>query len=151
MNSPTTRISNKVRAGWILLAAGLFIVLGGMAVRFFYPAFLESIQWIVGLGLLFLGISVAILASYLPALRSSQAAARQAYSETDERNVLIRNAAGYIAFIAAVIANYVVLYAYSSLTRGTEGIDAMWYALTFLALFPIVVFIIFMVRYQKKM
>jgi peptidoglycan/LPS O-acetylase OafA/YrhL len=151
MKQKSNILSSKIRLGWILLAISLIAILGGLAVRFFSPALQDSFQWVIGLGILFLGIGVAILGKYLPAMRSAQSAARQENSEMDERNLSIRNAAGYLAFLAAVIANYVVLFVYSSVTRGAPGLDLLWYALAFLAVFPIGVFIFFMVHYQKKM
>lgn len=104
----------------------------------------------IGLGIFFLGVSIALLGKYLPALRSAQSAARQMNDEKDERNLSIRNAAGYIAFLASIIANYTTLFIYSSVTRSVKGFDPLWFVLVFLSVFPLVVFIFFMLRYQKR-
>ncbi|MHC1784343.1 MAG: hypothetical protein AB9891_16580 [Anaerolineaceae bacterium] len=151
MKSSTNTIARKIRLGWILLVISLTVILGGLAVRFFNLALHDRIQWVIGLGILFLGISVAILGTYLPAMRSAQSAVRQENSEMDERNLSIRNASGYIAFLASVVSNYLVLFVYSSVTRGAPGLDLLWYVLAFLAVFPVAIFIFFMVLYQKKM
>lgn len=150
MNSISKNIKNKVRLGWIIFAISLSIVLIGLATRFISSELAEKVHWVVSLGLLFLGISIAMLGKYLPAMRSAQSAARQMNDENDERNLSIRNAAGYIAFLASIITNYTALFIYSSVTRSVQGFDPLWLVLIFLSVFPLVVFIFFMLRYQKK-
>lgn len=150
MKPSTKTIAMKVRLGWILLAASAAILLTGAAIHSFNPLLIERFQWMMGLAILLLGMSITLLVSNLPALRTTQAAARKLNAETDERNISIRNAAGFAAFLVAASVNYVAFFVYSALTRG-EGYDLLWYVMAFLAVFPVIVFILFVVRLQKRM
>ena len=104
----------------------------------------------MGLAILILVAGFTLLVSNLPAARSAESAERKMNSETDERNISIRNAAGFTAFLVSEAACYSALFVYSGMTRGS-GFDAFWYLLAFLSVFPVVVFILLVMRYQKKM
>jgi hypothetical protein len=142
-------IAMKVRLGWILLAASAAILLTGAAIHSLNPLLGERFQWVMGLAILLLGMSITLLISNLPALRTTEAAARKLNAENDERNISIRNAAGFAAFLVAAGVNYAAFFVYSALTRG-EGYDLLWYVLAFLAVFPVIVFILFVIRLQKR-
>lgn len=149
MNSTNTALKRKISQGWTMLGAGLFL----LALSFALPALLSAgdpnFKWLGGFGILLIGWGGTHLARYLLAARSPETARRAIVEDTDERNLAIRNQAGYTAFMVTFLASSFTLIIYSAMTRG-QPVDALWLYMAAVVLVPSMVFVIAMVRLQGK-
>jgi hypothetical protein len=141
MNNRTNWISNRVRLGWLFLAAG--IVVGGAGL------YIES-----QFSFLLIGIGVGYLVRYMPALKDSQSARRLSVEERDERTLLIRARAGNRAYWVSAALIYFGLVWSSFAANGSlpplSG-DSLWYFLAAAVLIPFRVYVFSVLLDQRTL
>jgi uncharacterized membrane protein len=127
--------------GWLLIAIGIALFVTGLLVRNFVPETPVDSHLLEGLGILIFAWGVIPVSRQLSARRDPLAARRSQLAEEDERALSIRNQAAYIAFLFANVTTAITLIVYSAYTRGQTGFDPLWYAMAFLVIAPMLVFV----------
>jgi hypothetical protein len=144
MNNRTNWISNRVRLGWLFLAAGIVVGGAGLYIESQFSYLPYNTRLITGLGILLIGIGVGYLVRYMPALKDSQSARRLSVEERDERTLLIRARAGNRAYWVSAALIYFGLVWSSFAANGSlpplSG-DSLWYFLAAAVLIPFGVYV----------
>lgn len=144
MNNRLNWIKNRIRLGWMILAAGVIVGVTGILLEIFAvsPPFRPSM--ITGLGILFAGIGLGIVVRYRSALKGDEAAKRLTVEEWDERTIQIRTRAGYRGFWVSIVLVYTGLMWVSFGANGTvpelRG-DTLWWFLATCVIIPFGVYI----------
>ena len=144
MNNRTKWIINRVRIGWLLLAAGVLVAAVGIFTQLQYAHLPYNFRIITGLGILLVGIGIGYLVRYRAALKDEQSARRLTVEERDERTVLIRARAGSRAYWASMVLVYTGLMWASFAANGSlpdlTG-NTLWFFLAANLIIPFVVYV----------
>lgn len=132
-------IVNKIKLGWILLAAGIVCGAAGLILGRVYSALPYNFGILTGLGILLAAIGINNLLVYRKALTDAQVAMHLAVAERDERTVLLRARAGNRAYWVSAVLVYAGLMWESFAANGNlpplVG-DTLWYFLAAAVLIP---------------
>lgn len=139
-----------VKLGWMLLVFGAVLLAAGAIYRQVTPDAAMIGKLVVSFGIFFAGWGLISLSRGLAALKDPQAARRMAIEEQDERNLAIRDRAGYGAYIFSAVAAAVGLIVYSWLSRDQPGFDPLWWYLAFLVIAPGLYYVIALVRLREQ-
>lgn len=135
--------------GWLLIIFGIGLFVAGILMRAYSPSIATYSHLLEGLGILVFGWGIVPAIRDLSSRLNPSAARRDHLVEGDERGIAIRNQAAFSAFIFANATTGLTLIVYSALTRGQPGFDPLWYALAFLVIAPIVVYIVIYTRLNR--
>ena len=132
-------ITDKIRLGWVLLAAGVLLGAAGFILGRIYfnlPYNFGIISW---LGIFLAAIGINNLLVYRTALTNQQVAERLAVTERDERTVFIRARAGNRAYWVSTALVYAGLMWESFAANGNLPAllgNTLWYFLAAAVLIP---------------
>jgi ABC-type uncharacterized transport system permease subunit len=144
MDSRTNWIKSKICIGWILLALGVLVGIGGIIVQLQYAHLPYNFRIITGIGILLAALGVANLVRYRAAMKDEQSARRLTAEVYDERSVLIRARAGNRAYWVSTALVYIGLMWASYAANGglpDLGRDTLWYFLAVCVLLPFGVYV----------
>jgi ABC-type uncharacterized transport system permease subunit len=144
MINRTKWIKNKLRNSKIFLGAGALVGVVGIIAELRLAYLPYNFRIITGLGILLIGIGVAYLVRYAAAQKDEQSARRATAEELDERNISIRQHAGYRAYWLSTGLVYAGLMWSSFAANGSlppMAGDALWYFLVGTLLVPFAVYI----------
>jgi len=133
MDSYTKWVSTRVHLGWVLLAAGVLVIVIGVAAEWQFADQPYNLKIITGAGILLAGIGISYLVRYGAALKKGgDSARRMAVEERDERSRMIRRGAGNRAYWVSAVLVYLGLIWASFAANGDlpalSG-DVLWYYL----------------------
>jgi hypothetical protein len=132
-------IVNKIKLGWVLLAAGVLLGAAGLVLGQVYSNLPYNFRIVTGLGIFLAAIGINNLIVYRKALTNEQVAMRLTVAERDERTVLIRSRAGNRAYWVSTALVYAGLMWESFGANGNlpplSG-DTLWYFLAAAVLIP---------------
>ena len=132
-------ITNKIRLGWVLLAAGVLLGAAGFILGRAYSNLPYNFGIISGLGIFLAGLGINNLLVYRKALTSEQVAMQLTVTERDERTVFIRSRAGNRAYWVSAALVYAGLMWESFAANGNlpalRG-NTLWYFLAAAVLIP---------------
>jgi hypothetical protein len=149
MNLFNLTCSKKVKFSLLFLVAGLILVITGITLSGIQAANQPIPKWIISLGFFCSAIGLVNLVRYWSLSRNPTRARQAEFSEKDERNLMIRNQAGYSAYIISIIISFGALLIYSNLSQSTPGFDFLWFYLAFAALAPSVFYIVYLIWLQS--
>jgi hypothetical protein len=137
-------LRTRVRAGWLLLAAGILMFVASVLLARANPDYPWNLRILGGLGMVIGAVGAAMVIRYRPAINDEEAARRLAIEERDERGVRIRQRAGQRAYWVSALLVYVGLMWSSYGSNGDlpalEG-DAIWYFLVGALAIPFAVYV----------
>lgn len=139
MNNRKKWILNKIKLGWIFLAAGVLCGAAGIILGRIYANLPYNFGILTGLGIFLAGIGINNLVVYRKALKNEQVAMQLSVAEQDERTVLIRSRAGNRAFWVSTALAYTGLMWESFAANGNLPAllgDTLWYFLAAVVLIP---------------
>jgi hypothetical protein len=143
MNERNAWITNQVRLGWILVVAGVALLIGGVVISRLNEGGPWNFGVIGGVGIVVTAFGIDRIVRYRPALRDETVARRLAMKERDERTILIRARAGNRAYWASAALVYGGLMWVSLAGNGSlpmiEG-DGTWWFLAAAVLVPFAVY-----------
>ena len=132
-------ITNKIKLGWVLLAAGVLLGAAGIILGRVYSHLPYNFGIITGLGIFLAAIGINNLLVYRAALTNEQVATQLAMTERDERTVFIRSRAGNRAYWVSTALVYAGLMWESFAANGNlpalRG-NTLWYFLAAAVLIP---------------
>jgi hypothetical protein len=140
MTNPEIKKSPRSLFGWAGVVGGILLFLAGLGLRLYLPGSIADTRLLEGLGILLIGWGVIPLVQTIKSLINPLSARRERLAESDERATILRNQAGFDAFLFAIVANSILLVVYSAFTRGQTGFDPIWLGLVVLVVSPIIVF-----------
>ena len=132
-------ITDKIRLGWVLLAAGVLRGAAGFILGRIYFNLPYNFGIISGLGIFLAAIGINNLLVYRTALTNQQVAERLAVTERDERTVFIRARAGNRAYWVSTALVYAGLMWESFAANGNLPAllgNTLWYFLAAAVLIP---------------
>ena len=132
-------ITNKIRLGGILLAAGVLLGAAGIILGRIYSNLPYNFGIISGLGIFLAAIGINNLLVYRTALTNEQVAMQLAVTERDERTVFIRARAGNRAYWVSTALVYAGLMWESFAANGNLPTllgQSLWYFLAAAVLIP---------------
>jgi peptidoglycan/LPS O-acetylase OafA/YrhL len=141
--------NRKKNINWLFLIVGLVLLAADFGIKFFMPGTPLYYRTVGTVGVLILGWAVIGLVKYTQSKMDPEAARRMNIEETDERNLSIRNKAGYYAFIFSISLSILALLIYSYLNSG-PGFDLPWFYLAAMVLIPGAVYIYCLVHFHSK-
>jgi hypothetical protein len=154
MNDRKNWIFNKIKLGWIFLAAGVLLGAAGIILGRIYAYLPYNFGIITGLGIFLAGIGINNLIVYRKALKNEQVAMQLSVTERDERTVFIRSRAGNRAYWVSTALVYSGLMWESFAANGNlpalSG-DSLWYFLAAAVLIPFGVYIGSLLIDQRRM
>jgi hypothetical protein len=137
-------IINKVRLGWIFLAAGVLLGVAGIILGRIYSNLPYNFGIVTGVGIFLAGIGINNLVLYGKALTNEQVARQLTVTERDERTVIIRSRAGNRAYGVSAALVYAGLMWESFAANGNlpalSG-QSLWYFLAAAVLIPFGVYV----------
>lgn len=145
-------LHHRVRMGWAMLAAGLFLLIAGIALQLLVTVSFNP-RIVSGLGILFIGLGLAQIVRYRAAQGDPKAAKRLVNEERDERSRMIRAQAGSRAFVVSLGLTYIALMWLSLAGNGSlpaPSLDALWFYLVGASVAPIAVYVIGIVNGEKN-
>jgi len=132
-------ITDKIRLGGVLLAAGILLGAAGFILGRIYFNLPYNFGIISGLGIFLAGLGINNLLVYRKALTSEQVAMQLTVTERDERTVFIRSRAGNRAYWVSAALVYAGLMWESFAANGNlpalRG-NTLWYFLAAAVLIP---------------
>lgn len=137
--------SKRLKISTAALVIGVLLIGAGITFSILQPEDASLRRWSVSLGFFFTGIGAVNFLRYRSVVQNPTAARRVELAEKDERSLMIRNRAGYSAYLLSMLISYGGLLIYSNLSQSTQGFDFFWYYLAFAALAPSVFYIIYLV------
>ncbi|MCE1252792.1 MAG: hypothetical protein LWX83_04495 [Anaerolineae bacterium] len=149
MKTSNSYFSRRLKIGTFILAAGMIVTIAGTFVSILQPEAQSLRKWIISMGFLLLGIGTANFIRYYSISQNAIAARRAELAEKDERSLMIRNQAGYSAYLFSTVVAYGALMIYSNLTQSTPGFDFFWFYLVFAAVAPSIFYIIYLTWLHK--
>jgi hypothetical protein len=149
MNLFNPTCSKKVKFGLLFLIAGLILVITGITLACLQAVNHPIPKWITSLGFFCSTIGLINLVRYWSLTRNPTRARQAEFAEKDERNLMIRNQAGYSAYIISIIISFGALLIYSNLSQSTPGFDFLWFYLAFAALAPTIFYIAYLIWLQN--
>lgn len=150
MSDSKPDLSRRLIYGWLLFAAGLLLILIGLAIRLWAPNVALNVKWISVFGILVTAFAIANLPQAIQSVKDPERARRAMYEASDERSLGIRRRSGYAAFIFSNLVSILALLVYSFTTRSVPGPDRLWYYLAFMVLAPGMVYIIGLTYYHER-
>jgi len=132
-------ITDKIRLGWILLAAGVLFGAAGTILGRVYANLPYNFGILTGLGIFLAGIGLNNLLLYRKALTNKEVAMQLAVTERDERTVFIRSRAGNRAYWVSTALVYAGLMWESFAANGNLPPllgNTLWYFLAASVLVP---------------
>jgi hypothetical protein len=135
-----TNIRNNT-PGWLVLIAGIVLFTAGLLIRLFSPGTIADTRLIEGLGLLLTGWGIVPFVRTISRRKNPVAAHRNQLAESDERAIILRNQAAFVSLMFNEATSSILLVIYSAMTRGQTGFDPIWFALAFLVIAPMLVFV----------
>lgn len=107
-------------------------------------------QMLLSMAIFFITVGLINIVRYYPLLKDESAAKKAWAEKNDERNLSIRNQAGYAAFLFYLVISIVSLLVYSNLTRHSPGFDGLWFFLAFTVLGPTIFFVGYLMWLHKR-
>ena len=154
MDKYTKWISARVRLGWVLLAAGILVIVIGVVAEWQFADQPYNLKIITGAGILLGGIGIGYLVRYGTVLRNDGASTRRmAAEERDERSLMIRNQAGNRAYWVSAALVYLGLMWASFAANGDLpelSNDLLWYYLAAGFVIPFGVYAVSIVIDQRN-
>jgi len=132
-------ITDKIRLGWILLAAGVLFGTAGILLGRIYATLPYNFGIMTGLGIFLAGIGINNLLLYRKALTNKEVAMQLAVTERDERTVFMRTRAGNRAYWVSAALVYAGLMWESFAANGNLPPllgNTLWYFLAAAVLIP---------------
>jgi hypothetical protein len=152
MSNELKWIQRQSRFGLAFLVAGLVVMALGISLERRMEPLPFDARSVTAAGILLLGIATAFLWRYFFGRRNPQAAARLANKANDERYRTIHARAGNRAYWISLILGYLGL-AYVSRMESRAvpvlSVDALWYYLAALVVFPFAIYIVSLVYDEK--
>lgn len=145
MQKPEKWVSSKIRVGWILLAAGLVILIAGILIELRFGSEPYNYRIITGVGIAITAAAIANLVRYKALAKNDLDARRMRAAALDERVVLIRRQAGNRAFFVSMVMTYAGLMWASFASNGglpELGGDTLWFFLAACVVIPFMVYLI---------
>ncbi|MEW6504035.1 MAG: hypothetical protein AB1457_08750 [Chloroflexota bacterium] len=144
-------LKHKTILSWLLLIVSLNMILAGVLIRVLAPQLQLNPYMIISIGLIFAGTASINLIKF-KLLRQEPAQMHEwSVYEKDERVQMIRWRAGNTAFITLMVVLFLSLILFSITSSPQTGVDALWYFLAFLVVFPMAVYCWQVLRLQKRM
>jgi hypothetical protein len=122
----------------------------GILVRLFISGASLNPKVLESPGILLAGWGGILLARYVLAGATPQAAQRLAAEESDERSQALRNRAGSAAFTFWMIFASLVLVGYSILTMSQVGFDPLWFYMAIAVIAPGLIYVISLIWLHKR-
>jgi hypothetical protein len=148
MDGMKVELKRRIRQGAAMMGLGVFLLALDIIFPLIFPASLLNWKWIGGFGVMLLGWGGIYLARYMQAYRDPEMAHRTIVEDLDERNIAIRNQAGYMAFLFVTLLGSFALIIYSAMTRGVAR-DALWLYMAFMVIAPSTFFVGYLLWLQK--
>lgn len=139
MDNRNLWIKNKLRAGWLLLAAGAVVISLGIFAERQFAQLPYNFRILTGLGILLGGVGLGYLVRYGAALKGEPSARRLAVDERDERTVWINTRAGSRAYKVSTAFMYLgLMWASFSANGALPALagDTLWFFLAAGVLIP---------------
>jgi hypothetical protein len=149
MDATKTELKRRIRQGTVMMGLGVFLLVLGIIYPLIFPASLLNWKCIGGFGILLFGWGGISLARYRLAYRDPEMAHRTIVEGQDERNIAIRNQAGFMAFLFVTLIGSFALVIYSVTTRDLTK-DALWFYMAFMVIAPSAFFVGYLVWLQKR-
>jgi len=144
MSNELKWLHRQLRFGSAFLIAGLVVIPFGISLERRMEPLPFNARIVTAFGILLVGIAIAFLWRYFHGRRNPQAAARLANEAFDERYRMIRARAGNRAYWISLALAYLGL-SYVSHMQGRMApvltVDALWYYLAALVVFPFAIYI----------
>ncbi len=149
MDGTKFELKRRIRQGAAMMGLGALLLAFDIIFPLIFPASVMNWKWVGGFGVMLLGWGGIYIARYLSASRDPEMARRTIVEDLDERNIAIRNRAGYAAFLFTTLAGSFALVIYSAMTRG-QSADALWIYMAFMVIAPSAFFVGYLIWLRKN-